>query len=1027
MSTIVTRAGKGSPLTNNEVDANFVNLNTDKIESITSVDGSVVITPTGTTRDLSVGTALNTATLISQVRNETGATLTKGTVVYVSGASSNKALVSKALANADATSAQTYGVIQADISNNQNGYVVVIGVVSGLNTSAFANGTQLYLSGTTAGTYTSTKPYAPIHLVYVGIVTYSHANQGTIEVKIQNGYEMDELHNVAAQSPTNGQTLVYNTSTSLWEKNTVSLTAGVNGVLPTANGGTNLSSFTSGGVVYASSTSALATGSALTFDGTNPSTTGRWKSTNETAFIAQPSTTTLGAYGQYTNAGGTAYIGLNNSTGGTFGGAAYGLVYYHGGAYPHTWYISGTEQMRLTLTGLGIGTSSPSTKLDVSGADGVRARVIATSGGTSGLILSSSGNTAYSIKAGNADNSLRIDQDGTDRITLASGGNVGIGTNSPAHRLDVTTTSSAVGSFARTTGTAVVKIQGISGNSVLAFGDGSTIGATSVWSLGRKNSDNSFRINYNEDSLDTTNYVTLKTDGNFGIGTTSPSYPLDIGTTQSAETIARVLNSSTNAGAASIFRVQNSTNNLDVGIRSTGASAFGALDANSAYFGYNGGTSLVLFASNASAVIKFATGGSAERMRLDASGNLLVGTTTNTNTSKLVVNGTISQTVGGTQYQVVDQSDIGTGANEIPLNQYLGSMAYQNGDAYYNTGMTVGFRNRIINGAMTINQRYSTTVVTPADGDYTLDRWRLPLSQPSKLTIQQSTTAPTGFGNSALITSTSAYSVGASEGFLFAQKIEGFNFVDMSWGTSSATSVTLSFWVRSSLTGTFGGSLSNQLNNRWYAISYTINAANTWEQKTITIAGDTSGTWVGGTNGVGLNLYFSLGSGSSVNGAAGLWGSSTLYSVTNSTNVVGTNGATWYITGVQLEKGNIATSFDVRPYGTELQLCQRYFQKISGFVCASGTAGLTGCATSVMFKTEMRASPSVGLTAVLAVTQVNTNDYTQSSISVSIAGGGARVSTLGVNASFDNFPTLPTNCPLPSLVNSGVLTLSAEL
>ena len=228
MSNITLRLGKGSPLTNAEVDANFTNLNTDKVESITSDDGSVIVSGSGTTRDLSVGTAASTGTLISQIRNETGATLTKGTVVYISGASGNKALVSKALASGDTTSAQTYGMVQADIPHNQNGSVVVIGAVRGLDTSAFPDGTQLYLSGVTAGTYTSTKPYAPLHLVYVGIVTYSHANQGAIEVKIQNGYEMDELHDVSAQSPTDGQMLVYNSTTGLWTKSNA----------PTITGGT---------------------------------------------------------------------------------------------------------------------------------------------------------------------------------------------------------------------------------------------------------------------------------------------------------------------------------------------------------------------------------------------------------------------------------------------------------------------------------------------------------------------------------------------------------------------------------------------------------------------------------------------------------------------------------------------------------------------------------------------------------------------------------------------------------------------
>jgi len=232
------------------------------ISSITSVDGSVVISPTGTVRDLSVGVAGSTATLISQVRNETGATLTKGTVVYISGASGNKALVSKAIATGDATSAQTYGMVQADITNNNNGYVVIIGVVSNLNTSAFSDGAQLYLSGVTAGTYTNVKPYAPIHLVYVGIVTHSHATQGTIEVKIQNGYEMDELHNVSAQSPSNGQTLVYNTTTSLWEK--ANITAGTGISVTNGAGSITIAATNNGTVTSVTGTSPVASSGGAT-------------------------------------------------------------------------------------------------------------------------------------------------------------------------------------------------------------------------------------------------------------------------------------------------------------------------------------------------------------------------------------------------------------------------------------------------------------------------------------------------------------------------------------------------------------------------------------------------------------------------------------------------------------------------------------------------------------------------------------------------------------------------------------------
>ena len=217
------------------------------ISSVASADGSVTVTTVSGAVDLSVAVSASTTNVVVQVRNATGATLTKGTLVYISGATGQIPTVSKALATSDATSAQTLGMMTADLTNNTNGYVTIVGLITEIDTSAFADGAQLYLSGTTAGTYTSTKTYAPTHLVYVGVVEYSHAIHGKIFVKVQNGYELDEIHNVSAQSPTTGQTIVYNSSTSLWEKNTVSLTAGVNGTLPVANGGTGVTTSTGSG------------------------------------------------------------------------------------------------------------------------------------------------------------------------------------------------------------------------------------------------------------------------------------------------------------------------------------------------------------------------------------------------------------------------------------------------------------------------------------------------------------------------------------------------------------------------------------------------------------------------------------------------------------------------------------------------------------------------------------------------------------------------------------------------------------
>ena len=188
------------------------------ITSIASADGSVIVTAVGSLVDLAVSQTSPSSVLVEQVRNSTGATLTKGTAVYISGATGQLPTVSKALATSDATSAQTLGLITTDLANNSNGYVTIIGLVNDLDTSAYTDGAQLYLSPTTAGTLTLTKPYAPQHLVYVAVVAHAHPVHGKLIVKVQNGYEMDELHNVSAQSPSNGDILVYNTSTSLWEK-----------------------------------------------------------------------------------------------------------------------------------------------------------------------------------------------------------------------------------------------------------------------------------------------------------------------------------------------------------------------------------------------------------------------------------------------------------------------------------------------------------------------------------------------------------------------------------------------------------------------------------------------------------------------------------------------------------------------------------------------------------------------------------------------------------------------------------------
>ena len=281
-------------------------------------------------------------------------------------------------------------------------------------------------------------------------------------------------------------------------------------------------------------------------------------------------------------------------------------------------------------------------------------------------------------------------------------------------------------------------------------------------------------------------------------------------------------------------------------------------------------------------------------------------------------------------------------------------------------------RNRIINGDMRIDQRNAGASGTA--NQYTVDRFAYFGAAASKGTWQQnagSVTPPAGFTNYWGFTSSSAYTVGATEQFNLYQPVEGFNVSDLAWGTANAKTVTLSFWVRSSLTGTFGGSIYNSAVNRSYPYSYTISSANTWEYKTITVSGDTSGTWLT-TNGIGLYLNFSLGAGSTVSGTAGAWAATRYDSATGATSVVGTNGATFYITGVQLEVGTAATPFERRQYGQELALCQRYYEKSYDTTVAPGSATVTGSTfvigngttssnqgNTIAFAAEKRATPTI--------------------------------------------------------------------
>jgi hypothetical protein len=284
-------------------------------------------------------------------------------------------------------------------------------------------------------------------------------------------------------------------------------------------------------------------------------------------------------------------------------------------------------------------------------------------------------------------------------------------------------------------------------------------------------------------------------------------------------------------------------------------------------------------------------------------------------------------------------------------------------------GVSEAFKNRIINGAMVIDQRNAGASVTINSDVFTLDRWRTYQSQTGKFSVQQnagSVTPPAGFNYYLGATSLSAYSVGAGDYFLLEQTVEGFNFADLNFGTANAKTFTFSFWVRSSLTGTFGGGFTNEAYNRTFPFTYTISAANTWEQKSVTVVGDTTGSWTGATNAIGIRLRFVIGCGSNrLSSTVNQWVAGGFDGSTGATSVVGTNGATFYITGVQLEVGSTATSFDYRPYGTELALCQRYFYRwdITNLHAQSGWCVNSGDAsTRWVMPVTMRTAPSATVT-----------------------------------------------------------------
>jgi hypothetical protein len=308
--------------------------------------------------------------------------------------------------------------------------------------------------------------------------------------------------------------------------------------------------------------------------------------------------------------------------------------------------------------------------------------------------------------------------------------------------------------------------------------------------------------------------------------------------------------------------------------------------------------------------------------------------------------------------------------SEISVNSILdasgGATTTING--FTPTVSNMAGRNKIINGGMGIDQRNAGAAVTTA-GSFPVDRMRITNITDGAFSAQQDSSAPSGFINSVKITTTTAdATLTTTQTLLLEHRLEGVNTYDLAWGTASAKTVTLSCWVRSSLTGTFGGVLQNSAQDRSYPFTYSISVADTWEYKTVTIPGETSGTWLT-TNGIGLRISFGLGAGPDRSGTAGAWAGVNYFSATGAVSVIGTLGATFYITGVQLEAGSVATPFERRQYGQELALCQRYYfiSPSAQYGYPSPNSGGYASVQNYPFKVSMRVNP----TAVVSHTNTN--------------------------------------------------------
>jgi len=330
-----------------------------------------------------------------------------------------------------------------------------------------------------------------------------------------------------------------------------------------------------------------------------------------------------------------------------------------------------------------------------------------------------------------------------------------------------------------------------------------------------------------------------------------------------------------------------------------------------------------------------------------------------------------------------------------------------------NLGQVSGSRNKIINGAMEINQRGTSAVNT--DQAFPSDRFKTAEAGGGNMTCQVVADAPASFRNSIkVIASTADDCTAAADEYRIMHRIEGNNVVDLYYGASGAKTTTLSFYVKSSLTGNFPVGLENAASNRSHVKEYIINSANTWEKKTVTFVGDETGTWLI-TNGTGLTVSFVLGAGSNYTGTIDSWQGARVYRGSSSVQMMATEDSTWFVTGIQLEVGSTATEFEYRSIADELALCQRYFTKsfpqetapannagVINTIIGESQAASGPAYAHVYFKQTMRAAPSISHFNPSANNGSWRNTTANSDLNVSVGSIGDATMFIGSNTQVMN-------------------------